>query len=696
MALAVAGLFASCKNKTSENPFFTEWNTPYGVPPFEQIKNEHFMPAFEEGMKQHQAEIDAIVNNTEAPTFENTVVALEKSGALLTKVASTFFNLTGSETDSEKQKIEQEISPALSKHSDDIYLNAGLFARVKAVYEQKDQMKHTDQLQLDAEDAMLLEQTYQKFVRNGANLNAEDQAKLRKINEELSSLSVKFTQNVLADNNAFRLVIDKKEDLAGLPESAIEAAAERAKTEKMDGKWVFTIDAASRIPFLQYADKRELREQMFKAYANKGNNNNANDNKEVVSKTASLSYQKAVLLGYKNYAAFELADRMAKTPETVMDFMMRLWKPTQKKTAEELAELQKEINASGENFKLEPWDWFYYTEKLRVKKLNFNEEEVRPYFQIDNVRDGAFMVANKLYGVTLTEIKDIPKFNPQATAYLVKDADGKELAVFYTDYFPRASKRGGAWMSNIREQQGDIRPVIVNICNFTPPTSDKPSLLTVDEVTTLFHEFGHALHGILAKGKYQSISGTNVKRDFVELPSQVNEHWATWPSVLKMYAKHYKTGEVIPDSLIEKIQKSEKFNQGFVTTEFLAAAILDMSWYTLETDVPQDVEKFEKASMDKIGLTYAIIPRYRSTYFNHVFGGGYSAGYYSYIWAEVLDADAFQAFVEAGDVFDPKTAKAFRQYVLEKGGSEDPMHLYKQFRGKEPNPDALLIGRGLK
>jgi peptidyl-dipeptidase Dcp len=490
-------------------------------------------------------------------------------------------------------------------------------------------------------------------------------------------------------------VVDKEEDLSGLPANTIQAAAERAKNEGMEGKWAFTIDASSRIPFLQYADNRDLRKQMLMGYSYKGNNNNANNNKEVVQKIASLQYQKATLLGFSTYAAFALDDRMTKTTATVNDFLQKLWEPTKKVTAQELAELQKLANSLGQNDRIEPWDWWYYTEKLRKVKFDLDEEEVRPYFQLEKVRDGAFMVVNKLYGISFEEI-NIPKFNPEATAYLVKDADGSELGVFYMDFHPRASKSAGAWMSNIREQHGDVRPVIVNICNFTKPTAETPSLLTLDEVSTLYHELGHALHGLLSKCKYQGIAGTNVLRDFVELPSQIHEHWALHPEVLKMYAKHYQTGEVIPDALIEKIEKADKFNMGFITCEFLAAAILDMAWYTLETADYQDVEKFEKAAMDKIGLTYAIIPRYRSTYFTHIFSNDYSAGYYSYIWAGVLDNDAFQAYVEAGDIFDKTTATAFRTNILEKGGSDEPMTLYKAFRGKEPSGDALLVKRGLK
>ncbi|MDR0581839.1 MAG: M3 family metallopeptidase [Prevotellaceae bacterium] len=687
MALLMAGILTSC---TDSNPFFTEWQTPYGVPPFDRIQNKHFLPAYKEALKQQQADIDRIAENPEPPTFENTIVAMDNAGALLAKVSGVFMNLVESDSDPERQAIEEEISPELSKSSDDIYLNARLFSRVKAVFEQK------DALNLDTESAALLEKTYKAFIRSGANLNGEDQAKLRKINEELAVLSVKYGQNVLADNNAFRIIIDHPADLSGLPAAVVQAAAERATAEGHDGKWVFTLDAASRIPFLQYADNRELRRQMLDGYAHKGNNNNANDNKETVQKIASLEYQKAVLLGFPDYASFVLENRMAKTPETVNAFLQKLWEPTQKVTERELGELQKIAAASGQTDRIEPWDWWYYTEKLRKARYDFDDEAVRPYFQLENVRAGAFMVANKLYGISFEELKGVPVYHPEVTAYLVKDADGSDLGVFYTDYFPRASKRAGAWMNNIREQHGVIRPIIINVCNFTKPTAEAPSLLTIDEVETLFHELGHAIHGFLSQCKYIATSGTNVLRDFVELLSQINENWALHPEVLKLYAKHYQTGEVIPDSLIRKIQATAKFNQGFTTTELLAAAILDMNWYTLRTADFQDVEQFEKNAMDKIGLTYAIIPRYRSTYFTHVFGGGYAAGYYGYLWAEQLDADAFQAFLDAGNVFDPATAQSFRKNILERGGSEDPMTLYKAFRGKEPDGDALLQRRGLK
>jgi peptidyl-dipeptidase Dcp len=683
----MAGIFTAC---APENPFFTEWTTPYGVPPFDQIKNAHFIPAYEEAFLQLQADVDRIVANADAPTFDNTIVALDNAGALLAKVNGVFMNVVESDSDPERQAIEEEISPRLTKSMDDIYLNAPLFERVKTVYGQR------AQLNLDAESAALLEKTYKTFARSGATLPADAQAALRTINEELSLLSVKYGQNVLADNNAFRIVIDDEAALSGLPPAVVQAAAQRAADEGHAGQWSFTLDAVSRIPVLQYADNRDLRRRMLDGYAHKGNNENANNNKEIVRQIASLEYRKAVLLGYPDYASFVLENRMAKTPETVNAFLQKLWEPTQKVTEQELSERQAIAATFGQTDRIEPWDWWYYTEKLRKARYNFDDETVRPYFRLENVRAGAFMVARRLYGISFEEISDIPKFNLEAVAYLVKDADGSELGVFYTDYFPRASKRAGAWMNNIREQHGAVRPVIVNIANFTKPSGDLPALLTIDEVETLFHELGHAIHGFLSQCNYIATSGTNVLRDFVELPSQINENWAMHPDVLKAYATHYQTGDPIPDSLIRKIQATAKFNQGFATTELLAAAILDMNWYTLQTDEYQDVEAFEKAAMDRIGLTYAIIPRYRSTYFTHVFGGGYAAGYYGYLWAEQLDADAFQAFLDAGDIFDPATALSFRKNILEKGGSEDPSVLYRAFRGKDPDGNALLLKRGLK
>lgn len=696
MVAALGIMVTGCKQKTTRtNPFLVAWDTPYGIPPFEQIQNEDYMPAFEEGMKQHKAEIENIVNNTEAPSFENTIYAMDTSGRLLAKVGGVFFNLSESDGDSVKDQILAEMSVKLSQHQADITMNPKLFARVKAVYEDKANHAYTPA------QIALIDKTYKNFERNGANLNEKDQAELRKINEELSVLSVKFEQNVLADHNAFELVIDNKNDLAGLPQSAIDAAAETAKAKGKEGKWIFTLDEPSRIPFLQYASNRSLREKMFKAYEHKGNNNNANDNKEIVSQMVSLRVRQAQLLGFDTYAAFVLDQNMSKTPETVFAFLNKVWGPTTVATKAEAVELQKMIDAEGSHFTLEPWDWWYYAEKLRKAKYDLDEEAIRPYLQLENVQQGAFMVANKLYGITFEKLKDVPTFNPEAQPFMVKDADGTELGILYMDFFPRPSKRTGAWMNNIRDSYVDkdgkrVLPIIVNICNFSKPTADKPSLLTTDEASTLFHEFGHALHGLLTQVPYSGIAGTAVYRDFVELPSQIMEHWSLHPQVLKMYAKHYKTGEIIPDSLVQKMENAKKFNQGFIATEFMAACFLDMDWYTVKTTEKQDVIAFEKAAMKKIGLIESIIPRYRTTYFRHAFTGGYSAGYYGYLWAELLDADAFHAFVEKGDIFDQATAKAFRTNILEKGGSEDPAKLYRDFRGKAPNESYLLLYRGLK
>ena len=678
---------------TTGNPFFAEYNTPFDVPPFEKIMEEHYMPAFLKGMEEQRKEIETVVNNNEPPTFENTIEAMENSGSLLTKVGNVFYNLTSANTNDELQAISKEVAPLLAKHNDDILLNADLFKRVKAVYEQK------DKLSLTTEQNKLLEETYKEFVRGGANLNAEKQKKLREINEELSVLSVKFGENILKEDNAFKLIIDNKVDLAGLPESVIAGAAEAAEELGEDGKWVFTLHKPSLIPFIQYSEKRELREKLFKAYINRGDNNNELDNKTIVSSIAALRVEKAQLLGYNNHAEFVLEENMAKTPDKVYDLLNQLWKPALAMAKKEAKELQEMIYKEGGNFKLKAWDWWYYAEKLRKEKYDLDEEALRPYFELENVREGAFAVAKKLYGITFEELTDLPKYHEEVKTFEVKEADGSHIGIFYVDYFPRSSKQGGAWMNSYRKQSRkggeDVHPVIVNVGNFSKPTGDRPALLSFEEVNTLFHEFGHALHGLLSKCTYNSLSGTSVPRDFVELPSQIMENWAAESEVLKTFAKHYETGEVIPQSLIDKIEKSSKFNQGFATVEYLAASFLDMDWHTLTDAVEREVIQFETSSLSKIGLIPEIVVRYRSPYFQHIFSGGYSSGYYSYIWAQVLDADAFEAFKEKS-LFDPETALSFRKNILEKGGTEDPMMLYKRFRGAEPKIDALMKRRGLK
>jgi peptidyl-dipeptidase Dcp len=686
--LATSCMMYSCTTQTETNPFLTEFQTEHGVPPFDKIKLEHYEPAFLKGIEEQNANIDAIVNNSEAPTFENVIVALDNSSPILDRVSAIFYNMTEAETTDDLKELSIKLAPTLSEHSDNISLNQELFKKVDAVYQQK------DALGLTTEQQRLLEETYKGFVRSGANLSPEKQARLREVNKELSTLGIKFSDNVLNENNAFKLYIDKEEDLAGLPDWFRQSAAEKAKEDGQEGKWLFTLGNASRLPFLQYSENRLLREQMYKAYINRGNNNDKNDNKKNITNIVKLRLEKAQLLGFDCYSNFVLDNTMAKNSTTVMDFLNNLWSYSLPKAKAEAAELQKIMDKEGKGEKLEAWDWWFYTEKLRKEKYNLEEDEIKPYFKLENVREGAFAVANKLYGITLTKLEGIPVYHPDVEVFEVKDADGSHLGVFYVDYFPRPGKSGGAWMSNYREQQGAIRPLVCNVCSFTQPVGDMPSLLTIDEVETLFHEFGHALHGLLTKCNYKGISGTNVVRDFVELPSQINEHWATEPEVLKMYAKHYQTGETIPDSLIEKILNQKTFNQGFMTTELLAAAILDMNLHNLTDTQNLDVLAYEKEAMDKLGLIPEIAPRYRTTYFNHIIGG-YAAGYYSYLWANVLDNDAFEAFKEHG-IFDKKTADLFRNNVLEKGNSEDPMTLYKNFRGTEPQLEPMLKNRGMK
>lgn len=697
-ALAASGLMlTACKEKNQEdmnNPFLQEYTTPYQIPPFDQIKNVHFEPAFTKAIEEHNKEIDAIINNSEAPTFENTIAKMDYSGALIKKVAVVFYNYLSANTSEELQGIAEKVSPLLTAHSDNINLNPKLFARVKAVYEQK------ENLSLNEEQTMLLENTYKNFVRGGADLAEDKQERFRAINEKLSLLSLKFGNNILDETNDFQLVIENKEELAGLPESVIAAAAQEAQSRDLKDKWVFTLHAPSYGPFMQYSSNRALREKMFKAYIERGNHNDEKDNKAILTELAELRAEKAQLLGYANHAAYVLEESMAKTPEQVNNMLTKLWKATLPVVAKEQAELQKVVQAEGNNFQLEGWDWAYYAEKLRKQAYDFDEEAFRPYLSLDKVTEGVFLACKNLFGLEFVKRTDLPTYHPEAVPYEVKEADGKFVGIIYMDFFPRASKRGGAWMSDFREQSIDekgnfVHPIITIVCNFSKPTGDTPALLNFDEVITYFHEFGHALHGLLSNVQYPSLSGTNVPRDFVELPSQIFENWSTEPTFLKTFAKHYQTGEVIPDELIEKYLSTSKFNQGYATTEYLAASILDMNLHTISADQKiGDVSKFEQDAMSKINLTTAIPPRYRSTYFNHIFAGGYSAGYYSYIWSEMLDADAFDLFKQKG-IFDAATALSFRKNILEKGGSVEPMKLYKQFRGQEPTIDALLKRRGL-
>ncbi len=694
LSLVIMGLtFCGKTTHKEKNPLLESFKTPFGVPPFQEIKLEHYLPAFQKAIQEHKEEIKAIAENPSPPTFENTIEAFDRSGALLRRVSAIFFGLLEADGNDKMREIAKKITPILSRHEDEIYMNEKLFQRIKAVYEKR------DSLNLTQEQKTVLEKYYQDFVRGGAGLPPDKKEQLKKINEELSLLTLKFGENVLKDKNRFLLVLDKEEDLVGLPEGVKKAAAQLAASKGYKGKWAFSLDKPSFIPFLQYSPKRELRKKIFLAYTHLGDNDNQYDNKEIVKKIVNLRIKKAHILGYPTYADYALAENMAKKPSSVYELLKKVWAPGLKKAKEERAQLQRLIDKEGGNFKLKPWDWWYYAEKVRKRDYALDEEMLRPYFALDNVRKGAFYVAEKLYGIKFVERKDLPKYNPEVLAFEVKDSQGKTIGIYYADYFPRPGKQSGAWMDAfVKEAIIDgkrVVPVVYNVTNFPRPVGDKPSLLSLEEVLTLFHEFGHALHELLSRCTYYRVSGTNVALDFVELPSQFMENWALEPEVMKYYARHYKTGELIPDELIEKIRKSRHFNQGFATTEYLAAAFLDMDWHTLKQEENWDVREFEKKAMDKIGLIPEIVVRYRSTYFRHIFSGGYAAGYYSYLWAEVLDADAFQAFKEKG-LWDAETASKFRKYILEKGGSEDPMELYIKFRGKPPSIEPLLERRGLK
>ncbi len=684
--------FAQNNNMKAENPFFKEYKTPFQIPPFDKIKEKHYMPAFKTGMDEQQKEVQAIVNNSASPTFSNTVETLEYSGKLLSKVSYVFYNINSANTNDELQKIAKEVSPLLSKHRDDINLNEKLFQRIKAVYELR------DKLNLTAEKMRLLEKYYKDFVRGGANLDEKQKERMREINKELSLLTLKFGENNLKETNSFKMILENVEDLIGLPQSVIESSSKAAKEAGLEGKWLFTLDKPSLIPFLQYSSRRNLREKMFNAYINRGNNNNEFDNKEILSKIVSFRIEKAKLLGYNNHAEFILEENMAKTPDKVYEFMRQLWEPALRVAKNEAAELQEMIKKDGGDFQLAPWDWWYYSEIIKKEKYELDEEKMRPYFKLENVRNGAFDVANKLYGITFHERKDIPIYHPDVQVFEVKEADGKHIGILFMDFHPRQGKRVGAWMNSFRKQYREngknVTPLIANVCNFSKPTAEKPALLSFEEVETLFHEFGHALHGLLSNSTYPSLTGTSVPRDFVELCSQIMENWANEPEVLKTYARHYITNEPIPDEIIDRMKKAEHFNQGFATVEYLAAAFLDMDWHTLTDLISIDPMEFEQKSLSNIKLIPEIVVRYRSPYFNHIFSGGYSSGYYSYVWAEVLDADAFVAFKETS-LFDKKTAKSFRENILSKGGTEDPMELYIKFRSREPKVEPLLKRKGL-
>lgn len=698
MSIVIAGIVCGACHKKEEsalkdNPFMQEWNTPYGVPPFDKIKTEHYLPAFEEGMRQQNEIIDNIVNNSEEPTFGNTIIPLEYSDELLNKVSSVFFNLLECCNSDEMEALSDTIMPLYTKHSDDIMLNDKLFQRVKAVYKNKDKEN------LNPEQLRLLEETYKGFVRGGANVPVEKQARFREINTKLATLTQKFGSNVLKATNGYQLVVDDKDKLAGLTEQQLQNAAELANEKaETKGKYAFTLDMPTLEPFLMNCKDRELRKKIWTAYSTRCLGGEFN-NEKIINEIVNLRLEKANILGYDNYANYVLDDCMAKNADNVYALLNQVWTPALAKAKEEAALYQRMLAKDHAGATLEPYDWRYYSEKLRKEKYDLNDEDIRPYFSIDTARKGLFMVCKNLYGLTFKENKDIPVYQEDVKVYEVLD-NNEVIAIVYMDFFPRASKRSGAWMTNFREQyytrEGEnVIPVVSLVFNFTKPSGDKPSMLNIDEVQTLFHEFGHALHSILSRCHYRSLSGTNVPRDYVEMPSQFMEHFAFEPEVLKMYANHYKTGENIPESLIKKIEAASTYGQGFVNTELLAASLLDMDYHTIKAKTTIKLPDFENQQMKAIGLIPSIISRYRSTYFQHIFAGGYGAGYYSYTWSAVLDNDAYEAFKEHG-VFDQATATAFRTNILERGNTEEAMKLYVAFRGQEPSIEPLLKNRGLK
>ena len=691
-SLLVIALFAAlpvaAQGRAQDNPFFQARKTPFQAPPFDRIRNEHYLPAFQEGMKREQAEVDAIAADRRAPTFANTIAAMDRTGIFLSDVSAVFYARLGAETNPELQALAREVSPLLSAHQDNISLNEKLFSRVRTVYDMR------ARLTLSPEEAYLLENTYQGFIRSGALLDAAGKARLRELNAELSMLGLKFGENLLAETNSSRIVIDSADGLAGLPESVVAMGADAARALQLEGKWIYTTQVPSMTPFLQYSTRRDLREQLHRAYFMRGDRGNASDNKEIVRKIVALRAERAALLGYPTYADFVLEERMARDPETVMTFLQRLWTPALERAEKEAADMQAIIDREQGGFRLASWDWWHYAEKVRQEKYAFDDSLLRPYFSLENVRQGIFTLCARLYGLRFVPLPDMPVYHPEVQVYEVRESDGRHVGLLYMDFHPRPGKRGGAWSGGLRREYHEkgkrVAPISTLVCNFTRPAAGAPSLLSIDEVSTFFHEFGHSLNTLLADGVYRDRS---VPRDAVELPSQIMENWALEPELLALYARHYQTGEAIPAALVGKLKASSLFNQGFETVEYLAASFLDMAWHTLGVGAAPDVRSFENGAMNALGLLPAIEPRYRTPYFNHMISG-YAAGYYSYIWAGVLDKDAYEAFREKG-IFDRATADSFRRNILAKLGTEDTMTLYKRFRGAEPRIEPLLRSRGL-
>ncbi len=701
VAILAVGLLVSCseeengnasvknENEMVENPISAEWNTPFGMPPFDKISSSDYLPAFKDAIQLHDEELAAITDNADEPTFMNTIVALEISGSALAKVSNLFYGIEAANTDSVLKETGNIMAPLLSNHSDNKRLNEKLFLRIKSVY--------VNDKSLKADDLRLLEETYKSFVRAGAELKGAEKERMREINGRLASLSQDFGNNLLDETNSFELYIADEKEVEDLPKNLLAAAKDEAEARGHETGWVFTLQRPSINPFLQSSTIPEFRKVLFDGYAMRGDNDNEKDNKAILSEMASLRVEKANLLGYDSHAAYVLADNMAETPEAVYSFMDKLWPSAKKMAQEEKKMLSDAMKKDGFDHDFQSSDWRYYVERVRAERYNFNEEETRPYFEFNAVKDGAFMLANKLFGLTFKEMKDAPKWHSDQQVFEVLEEDGTHLGIIYMDFFARESKRGGAWMNELRAQSnvnGMVTPIVTNNFNFPPSTSAGPSLLSFSEAQTLFHEFGHGLHGLFSNVKYESQSGTNVPRDFVEFPSQVMENWMSEPEVLKLYAKHYQTGEVIPDELIKRMNDANAFNSGFRTVEYMAAAYLDMAWHTLKTAEMQDARSFETAEMKRLELMDEIIPRYRSTYFSHIFSGGYSAGYYAYLWSEVLDADAFEAFKETS-IFDKETAAKYRR-MLSQGGSKPGMDLYVEFRGQEPEIAPLLRKKGFE
>ncbi|KLK94965.1 peptidase M3 [Microvirga vignae] len=677
----------------SSNPLLSTWNTPFTLPPFESIRPEHYKRAFDHALAEQQSEIAAIAGSTEEPTFANTIEVLERSGATLKRVGGVFFNLAGSHTNEAIQAAEREMAPILAKHRNSIFMNEALYRRVAALYDKR------ESLGLDAQQTRVLDRYNTIFVRAGAKLGPEEKKRLAAITERLASLGTQFSQNVLADEKSYQLVLETGEDLAGLPSFLREAAAQAAEERGLRGKYVITLSRSSIEPFLQFSKRRDLREQAFKAWASRGDNGNATDNKAIIAEMAALRVERAKLLGYETFADFKLSDTMAKTPDAVQRLLSDVWTPARARAEAERDDLQALAQSQGDNIAIEPWDWRFYADQVRMARHNLDEATIKPYFQLDRIIEASFETAHRLFGLSFQELKDFPKYHPDIRAWQVLDANGNHVGIFIGDYFARSSKRSGAWMSAFRSQEkltGDVRPIIVNVMNFAKGGAGEPSLLSFDDARTLFHEFGHGLHGLLSNVTYPLLAGTAVSTDFVELPSQLYEHWLSQPDILRRYATHYRTGEPIPEELLERLMAARNFNQGFATVEYLASAFVDLELHRRKDVTGLDVSAFEKEILEKIGMPREIIMRHRTPHFTHVFAGdGYSAGYYSYLWSEVLDADAFMAFEETGDVFNKDMAEKLKRFIYSAGNLRDPAEAYTAFRGRLPTADALLAKRGL-